>query len=97
MSRLRRAIVTTFERRKTLLPDGRPTALTDEFLADRAKVTSWKAFLKRVLLPEDFAELKEVGEAIAGFLLPVIEAARTQNNEESEWSPKGPWNAAQRP
>ena len=47
MIRLRRAIVATFERRKTPLPNGRPTALMDEFLADRAKVTMWKAFLNR--------------------------------------------------
>src|ERR1700680_602730 len=73
MSRLRRAIVATFERRKTALPDGRPTALTDEFLADRAKVGAWKAFLKRVLLTEDFAEQKDVGEAIAAFLMPVVD------------------------
>jgi hypothetical protein len=91
MSRLRRAIVTTFERRKTALPEGRPIALTDDFLADRAKVAAWKAFLTRVLLPEDFAEQKEVGEAIAGFLMPVVESAKAVSDEESEWKPTGPW------
>jgi hypothetical protein len=62
--------------------------------ARSCKVTAWKAFLKRVLLPEDFGELEEVGEAIAGFLLPVIEAAKADSNEESEWSPNGPWKKA---
>jgi hypothetical protein len=91
MSRLRRAIEATFERRKTALPDRRPTALTDAFLTDRAKLTAWRAFLNRVLLPEDSAELKDVGELIARFLMPVVESASAGVNEELEWKPNGPW------
>lgn len=38
MARLRRAIVATFERRKTALPQGVPTALTEAFLKDPEKI-----------------------------------------------------------
>ena len=91
MSRLRRALEATFTRRKTALPTGRPTALTDGFLKDKGKNDQWKAFLDRMQLPKNLARLDEVGETIAGFLMPVIESARAGSSEEREWPPKGPW------
>ena len=92
MSRLRVAIVATFDRRKTPLPHGRPTALTDEFLADRAKVAAWKAFLRRILLSDDHSELKQVGDGIADLLMFPVELARDGRAEEWKWQPGGPWN-----
>ncbi len=91
MSRLRRAIAATFARRKTELPLDRPTALSEAFLLDKGKLDQWKAFLNRMELPKDLAELGEVGETIAGSLMPVIEAARADGKEEREWPPRGPW------
>jgi hypothetical protein len=91
MSRLRRAVAATFTRRKTPLPSGRPTALTDAFLKDKAKSDQWKAFLNRMQLPKDLAEFDTVGEVIAGFLMPVVEAIRTEDGDEQEWPAKGPW------
>ena len=91
MSRMRRAVAATFTRRKTPLPSEPPTALTDAFLKDKAKSDQWKAFLNRMQLPKDLVEFGEVGEAIARFLMPVIEAIRTDEGEEQEWPAKGPW------
>jgi hypothetical protein len=91
MSRMRRAVVATFARRKTPLPSQRPTALTDSFLKDKGKSDQWKAFLNRMQLPKGLAELDEVGESIAGFVMPVIEAARSDSTEEEEWPARGPW------
>ena len=91
MSRLRRALEATFARRKTELPRERPTALTDVFLNDKGKTDQWKAFLNRMQLPKDLAELDAVGDAIAGFLMPVIEAAHARNDDEREWPARGPW------
>jgi hypothetical protein len=91
MTRLRRAVAATFARRKTPLPSERPAALTDAFLKDKAKGDQWKAFLNRMQLPKDMAEFDEVGEAIAGFLMPVIEGIRKDDGAEQEWPPKGPW------
>jgi predicted nucleotidyltransferase component of viral defense system len=89
MSRLQTAITATFERRKTQLPDGRPSALSDEFLLDKDKNTQWKAFLERTHWPA--VELKKVGEALAQFLIPVIEQARDDVGKEHRWSAGGPW------
>jgi hypothetical protein len=91
MSRLGRAVEATFARRKTPLPSERPSALTGAFLNDKGKITQWKAFLSRMQLPKDLAELGDVGETVAGFLMPVIEAVRSGVGVEQEWPPKGPW------
>jgi hypothetical protein len=45
---LARAIRATFERRKTPLPLGLPTALTSEFADDPVKNTQWTAFVRSV-------------------------------------------------
>lgn len=94
MSRLQRAVAATFARRKTALPSERPTALTDAFLKDKGKSDQWKAFLSRMQLPKDLADLGEVGETIAGFLMPVIATIRAGDNGEQKWPPKGPWTRA---
>ncbi len=91
MTRLRRAVRATFERRRTPLPKVRPTALTDDFLKDQAKAALWKAFLKRVGSPEG-AALGEVGEAIARFIMPVVERSG-DDGAERRWPPNGPWTA----
>jgi hypothetical protein len=44
---LRRAITATFARRGTALPTNTPIGLSDEFIADRAKQTQWRAFTTR--------------------------------------------------
>ena len=44
---LRRAIETTFERRKLVPPSSIPIGLSDAFAADATKTMQWAAFLKR--------------------------------------------------
>lgn len=90
MARLRRAIVTTFEHRKTPLPGALPTALTEAFLQDAEKVKLWKAFLRRIQLPDDHAALEQVGQSIASFLVPVVNVAEAKNGY-TEWQPDGGW------
>jgi hypothetical protein len=91
MPRLRRAVVATFARRKTELPSERPTALKGAFLRDKGKAGQWTAFLGRMLFARELAGLDEVGNAIADFVMPVLEAARSESSEELEWPAKGPW------
>ena len=85
MYRLRGAIVATFERRKTEVPNGLPTALTDVFLKDAEKVKLWKAFLKRIQLSDDYARLEDVGQAIGVFLMPVVESVNAKSTEGQRW------------
>lgn len=44
---LKRAIETTFARRRTAMPAGTPVGLSDSFAADTAKQAQWRAFLKK--------------------------------------------------
>jgi len=88
-SSISRAIVATFERRGTPLPETLPDACASAFFEDTAKVTQWRAFLERTSLdgaPRDFAA---VGEAIRMFVWPVLESAAFDFNRT--WPAGGPW------
>ena len=66
--RLAEAIAATFARRKTAVPDGVPSGLSEEFATDAASQAQWKAFLTRNRLEGPaFAEVvREVREFTAG-------------------------------
>lgn len=55
---LRTAVEATTTRRKTLMPEGLPLGLSDEFLQDRNKNIQWNAFLSKNQL--DRVELKDL-------------------------------------
>jgi predicted nucleotidyltransferase component of viral defense system len=94
---LSRAILATFERRKTALPDETPLALTETFSSDSGKQTQWRAFLRRIQ-PQALAPLPELDEVcrfLERFLMPLIEACREGHPFEATWSPGGPWQAGE--
>lgn len=91
MDPLARAIRGTFERRRTGLPRGVPFAFTAEFLEDASKQTQWRAFVARLGLVGVPAELKDIGRVLAGFLLPVTEAAGGSLSPYRLWTPPGTW------
>jgi hypothetical protein len=84
---LRHAVASTFERRRTPVPEAIPFALTDGFLRNSAKVQQWRGFLRRLRLDASTPQLAQVGAVIAQFLDPVF-GGRTENGS---WSPGGPW------
>jgi hypothetical protein len=88
---LAQAIVATFKRRGTGMPDGIPTALTDEFAADRIKRTQWAAFLKRNALTDAPADLSSVIHDLRAFLLEPLHAAVRNEPFSKSWKPGGPW------
>jgi hypothetical protein len=91
-STLFRAVKATFERRKTPYPEGEPLALTPAFLEASERRSQWNAFLRRARLEGP----KDVGTLIRDlrrFLLPVLEAARSERPLDSRWEPGGPWSA----
>jgi predicted nucleotidyltransferase component of viral defense system len=67
------AIAATFERRKTPLPEGLPTAFQEEFSS--ARETEWRAFLGRGRLGEG-TRLRDVVSRLAEFIEPVLEEVR---------------------
>jgi predicted nucleotidyltransferase component of viral defense system len=72
---LARAIATTFARRKTLVPDDPPFALTRAFGEDRAKQQQWKAFVENV--GAELPPLADIITDLAAFLIPHAAVART--------------------
>jgi predicted nucleotidyltransferase component of viral defense system len=84
---LRRAVASTFERRRTEVPVGIPFALTEEFLTDEGKRQQWVAFVRRLNLPADTPDLHALGQELALFVHPIFAAGK----EEATWQPGGSW------
>jgi predicted nucleotidyltransferase component of viral defense system len=85
------AIAATFERRGTAIPEGVPTALTDEFAADGTKQTQWTGFLKRNVLSEAPPSLSGVVNDLQDFLLEPLHAAARSEPFAKSWKPGGSW------
>jgi hypothetical protein len=84
------AVQATFERRKATIPDAVPFPLTSEFYADPAKNAQWQAFIKKNKLPG--TDLAQTVAAISVFLLPVVQAIRTEVLFAQQWEAGGPWS-----
>ena len=85
---LSQAVVATFARRGTPIPDAAPVALTPAFSTDSSKMTQWKAFLAKGGL--EAAALDETMATIARFLMPVIDQARSKSTIHRSWR-SGAW------
>lgn len=84
---LREATTRTFTRRRSELPVGVPSGLSDGFVA--SKSGQWRAFLTRERLsaaPEDFAI---VVQTLRDFLLTPLAEAEPSTYA---WPPGGPWS-----
>jgi len=90
---LRDAIHTTFERRRTPIPPGPPTALTQTFFADAAKVRQWTAFTNKLGARREEASLRDVVVSLTEFLTPPLKAAAADVPFPQHWSPGIGWIA----
>jgi hypothetical protein len=86
---LRQAVQATFDRRQTALTGQPPFGLTDAFAQDAQKQIQWQAFLNKNRL--EARALADVIEALATFMLPVIESASTGAALAARWPAGGPW------
>jgi len=84
------AITRTFAHRQTLVTP-LPLALTPAFAADAGKQRQWRAFLKKSRLDNAPAELAEVVDALARFLLPLAETIHGGQGFGRAWRAPGPW------
>lgn len=92
---LAKSMESTFIRRKTVLAETVPLALTPEFSEDPGKQAQWRAFLKRnQLVPLELTLSATIGE-IRAFLLPPLHAIARSERFDSHWAPGGPWLSAQ--
>ena len=86
------AIRRTSEKRGTSIPP-LPVGLTRAFAEDRERQAQWTAFIQKRLLVDAPRSLIELIDAVASFLLPVVEAMVTERPIPKAWPPGGPWSA----
>lgn len=86
---LSRAIKATFERRQTVVLNSAPIGLMDTFAKDSQNQMQWQAFLRKNRI--ESVSLGEVVAVLAGFLLPVTNAIRHDEEFSHEWKAGGPW------
>jgi predicted nucleotidyltransferase component of viral defense system len=92
-TRLAQALRATFERRRTAIPVELPVALTSAFAEVEGKRAQWRSFLRRNRLSAAPKDLETVIATLAGFLGPVLAAARRGDAYDFHWRPGGPWAA----
>ena len=86
---LLRAVMATFGRRHTAVPEGLPIGLSDEFINDAQKGKQWQAFLRKNAL--DPMSLADVIADLREFLLPVLEASSSQGSLDVDWRAGDGW------
>jgi len=86
---LKQSILATFKHRQSSLPREIPVGLTEAFSHDDQKQTQWNAFLTKNNL--ETLPLEEVVGFIAGFLIPVSQAACNDAPLTLHWPEGGPW------
>ncbi len=87
------AVRNTFKRRFTSIPEGLPFAFTDDFKKDVQKQTQWRAFLRKSKPKTMPGALDVVIGEVATFLIPVVEAVRSNSSLELAWMQGGPWRS----
>jgi hypothetical protein len=85
------AIEATFSRRRTPLPTETPLALTPEFFESTAKLTQWKAFLRKGRLEADLKTFSSIITMLQNFLIPPCQAIAKGETFSKIWRPAGHW------
>jgi predicted nucleotidyltransferase component of viral defense system len=92
--RLARAIIATFERRRTPITAEIPSALASRFYANDGRAGQWRAYLTRASLPGAPTDFGGVGQVLRGFLAPVWSALAEGVAFAYGWPKGGPWASA---
>lgn len=87
---LSQAILSTFTRRETRLPENQPYGLTRDFAEDQVKQTQWQAFQTRNRI--NAPSLSLIVDQLSDFLMPPVREAITQQSFNKNWRKGGPWN-----
>ncbi len=89
---LAQAVTKTFANRGTPIAQ-QPVALTPTFTEDAAKRSQWQGFRRKSRLEKAPEELRDVVEALGGFLLPLAVALERSLPFDQVWKAPGPWQA----
>lgn len=82
--RLKKAIESTFYRRKTSIPDN-PLIFRLKFHRDEEKQRQWSAFLRKSRLQDVNQDFNEIIERITSFLKPIVVSIKDKNKENKIW------------
>jgi predicted nucleotidyltransferase component of viral defense system len=96
-ARLTGALRATFARRRTAITVEAPIALTTAFVELEGKRAQWAGFVRRNRLASAPPDLASVIGGIAGFVGPVLAAARDGQAFIASWPPGGPWRSNEEP
>ena len=89
--RLKKAIESTFQRRKTFIPDNL-LVFRLEFHKDEEKQRQWSAFLRKSRLHDVNQGFNEIMERITSFLKPIVDSIKDKNKGNKTWDAKaGCW------
>ena len=88
---VRDALIATFNRRGTDLPNATPIGLTDAFASDLQKIAQWQAFIGREPLLLNPGDLVAAIDDIVTFVLPPLTAAAAGKEFRKHWAAGGPW------
>ena len=88
---LTESIRATLDRRGRKLPQSLPAGLGEEFAADSAKRTQWRAFIERAVPGQPNLELAAVLAKLRDFFETPLGALTGDSLPDLYWSPAGPW------
>lgn len=85
-NRLKKAVETTFQKRKTPIPDN-PLVFQVEFYENKERQKQWIAFLRKLRLHDINQEFSEIMKRIINFLEPVVISIRGRTRINKSWDP----------
>lgn len=89
--RLKKAVETTFQKRKTHIPDN-PLVFREEFHKNKGRQKQWTAFLRKLQLNDINQEFNEMMKRIINFLEPVVISIRGRTRIDKSWdNTTGSW------
>lgn len=89
---LRKAVRSTFLRRKTPLPLSEPLGLGEEFIRDERKLLQWQGFLRRQANREHAPALREVVERNRALLTPIWSTPVVEKRAWGTWDSDSGWS-----
>lgn len=88
-----RAVVATFERRRTTLSRDLPVALTPRFYADAGRAKQWRNYVNENELPGVPSDFDVIGERLLSFFAEPWAAMARRATFAGRWSAGGPWRS----
>ncbi|NOZ64448.1 MAG: nucleotidyl transferase AbiEii/AbiGii toxin family protein [Caldiserica bacterium] len=89
-NRLKKAIESTFQKRKTSLPEN-PLIFRPEFHRDTGRQKQWTAFLRKLRLSDVNQEFSQIMERVTAFLKPIVISIKDRTRMDKLWDPTTGW------